>query len=258
MDFKEPIKASAKALVRMFPNTSNRAWKLIYANLLYKGERHREFAQMQAEPDKDVRAGTFGKIFQNNAWKNSESISGFGSTLYNTTVIRAQLPLLLERLEVETLLDAPCGDFNWMQHLALPDSVKYIGCDIVPELVQKLNDQHSSDRYSFKVADIVEDDLPPADFWLCRDALFHLPLKDGVCVIQRARQSGVKYFASTTYEIAKVNNDIPVGAFRFINLELPPYNLPRPLYSFDDFLAPNPPRRLGIWSGEQLQSCFEN
>lgn len=44
--------------------------------------------------------------------------------------------MLLQELDVETLLDAACGDFNWMSHVEL-GPVSQIGVDVVPDLIDR-------------------------------------------------------------------------------------------------------------------------
>src|SRR4051812_19402296 len=61
----------------------------------------------------------FSGIYRNNSWGDPESVSGRGSTLARTEVMRKTLPILLANVRAKSLLDAPCGDFNWMQHVDL-------------------------------------------------------------------------------------------------------------------------------------------
>jgi hypothetical protein len=44
---------------------------------------------------------------------------------------------LLRQFEIHSLLDLPCGDFNWMQHVDL-QGIKYTGGDIVEALVARI------------------------------------------------------------------------------------------------------------------------
>src|SRR5689334_2969418 len=59
----------------------------------------------------------FSSIYLDNSWGDPESVSGRGSTLARTEVVRRKLPILLASVGAKSLLDAPCGDFNWMQHV---------------------------------------------------------------------------------------------------------------------------------------------
>jgi hypothetical protein len=204
----------------------------------------------------DHRRSTFEKIFETNAWTNQESVSGYGSTFYYTVPIRKALPKLFEELGVNVFLDAPCGDFNWMQHVKLPDRTKYIGCDIVSTLIDRLVSEHAAPNRSFRVLDIVDGPIPKSDLWLCRDAIFHLSFKDGVKVLENAARSGCEYFACTTYDHIAENDEIQTGTFRPINLMMAPYDLPRPIRKIDDFMPLSPPRCLAVWSRAQLEQRF--
>src|SRR5260221_9327824 len=76
----------------------------------------------------------FAEINQKSLWENTESRSGIGSSLARTAKLRLELPILLQELAVQTLLDIPCGDFNWMYTVPL-GHIRYIGADIVEELI---------------------------------------------------------------------------------------------------------------------------
>src|SRR3977135_1353052 len=81
-------------------------------------------------------AQRFRRIHDTNLWGASASSSGLGSEMDATAVLRAELPRLLERLGVTSLLDAPCGDAGWINHADL--RVRVIGVDIVPALIARL------------------------------------------------------------------------------------------------------------------------
>ena len=84
---------------------------------------------------RDLSTGiVFSRIYEKNLWGDSESRSGRGSTLGRTAVIRDALPALLEGVGARSMLDAACGDFNWMARVDLR-GVRYVGVDVVPELI---------------------------------------------------------------------------------------------------------------------------
>lgn len=85
---------------------------------------------------KDYRS-IFNQIHRENHWKNAESASGGGSTVAFTESIRTELESWLTRERIASLADIPCGDFNWMRKVRLPDGCRYIGMDIVLELVER-------------------------------------------------------------------------------------------------------------------------
>ncbi|MFL5538640.1 MAG: hypothetical protein ACJ8J0_06580, partial [Longimicrobiaceae bacterium] len=104
----------------------------------------------------------FTRVYRRNVWGNDESVSGAGSTESRGADFRDDLIGLLRRLDAHVLLDAPCGDFNWIGPVA--DAVpRYIGVDVVPELIERVRAAHGSERRTFIRADLARDPLPRAD-----------------------------------------------------------------------------------------------
>jgi hypothetical protein len=107
------------------------------------------------------------------------------------------------------------------------------------------------------VLDIVHDELPEADLWLCRDVLFHLPTVDVIETLRNFARSKIPYLLTTTYDFQKVNVDVKPGGFRYVNLREPPFSLPKPILKIADFVAPAPPRYLALWSKAQIAESLE-
>jgi len=94
----------------------------------------RQFAAHSRELEGLGLRERFEKIFATNLWADPDTRSGVGSSLDSTRVLRRKLPDALRQLGTRVLLDAPCGDFAWMQHVDLT-GIDYIGGDIVPAIV---------------------------------------------------------------------------------------------------------------------------
>jgi 2-polyprenyl-3-methyl-5-hydroxy-6-metoxy-1,4-benzoquinol methylase len=174
----------------------------------------------------DLRA-VFTDIYRHNGWQDAESVSGRGSTLAHTEVVRGELPRLLGELGARSLLDAPCGDFNWMRHVAL-GGVAYVGADVVPEMIERNRREYGGEGRDFLVLDLTRDRLPRADAILCRDCLIHLSFADALRALDNFRRSGARHLLATTHTSVRENADIETGAWRLLNLQLPPFNLPPP------------------------------
>lgn len=169
----------------------------------------------------------FAQIYEHNGFEGTDSLSGEGSTLFQTRVVRAELPKLIAELGVQTLLDVPCGDWHWMREVNL-DGVKYIGGDIVQAIVDKNNEQYGDETHQFKPLNIVSGPLPQADMIFCRDCLVHLSFADGLAALEQFRNSGAKWLLTTTFTDRDSNKDLYEGdIWRPLNLERPPYNLPK-------------------------------
>jgi hypothetical protein len=205
----------------------------------------------------DQGGNVFEEIYRTNYWNSKESRSGIGSTLEYTAPIRARLPGLFTKYRVSSILDAPCGDFNWMRHVDLGDRY-YTGGDIVSDLVSEMQSTYGSPRRKFIVYNIVSDEAPAVDLWMCRDVLFHLTFADALSVLEQAAASNIKFFLSTTYRYVKKNIDLErTGGFRTINLQKAPFDLPSPIELLDDFVVPRVPRYLALWTREQIAAALE-
>lgn len=175
----------------------------------------------------------FEAIHVAKAWGDCESSSGPGSTRERAASFLADLVELVRSRRVETLLDAPCGDFNWAAPLA--DSVpRYIGVDVVPALIEANRRKWSSPRRRFLCRDMVRQRLPAADLVLCRDALVHLGEGDVFLTLANLRRTGAEYLVATTFVGDRANEDIASGEWRPLNMERPPYSFPPPLEVVDE------------------------
>ena len=207
---------------------------------------YRDARQVWSKPS---LATVFSEIYQTNAWQDSESVSGRGSTLARTTAIMAQLPLLLQDLNVKTLLDAGCGDFNWMKHVALRD-IDYLGIDVVPELIARNRQLYENENATFAVRDITRDRLPVADAILCRECFIHLSLRNIQAALRIFQKTGATYLLCTTHRAVSANTDCPDGGWRSLNLQLPPFEFPEPIRLLveDEELG----KCLGVWRLKDL------
>lgn len=180
-----------------------------------------------------VRAGThavldFTAIYHSNGFVGTESLSGAGSTRFQTRVIRQRLPALLRELGVGHMLDIPCGDFHWMREVDLV-GIRYTGADVVEAMVVRNQQRFGSPARTFQWADLISGPLPPADLIFCRDCLVHLPLHDALCALETIRNSSCQWLLTTTFTRDTPNAELDGAGWRALNLCLPPFNLPTPM-----------------------------
>jgi 2-polyprenyl-3-methyl-5-hydroxy-6-metoxy-1,4-benzoquinol methylase len=170
----------------------------------------------------------FCKIFSNNSWGGRESVSGPGSSLSSAEQIIPEISNILLKLNVSSMLDMPCGDFNWMQYVDLKN-IKYTGVDIVPDIVNNNNRRYSSTNITFKTMDATVDDIGYYDLIFCRDMLVHLSYKEIFCVLKNVKFGGSKYLMFTTFDIQVENKDTVTPKWRPLNFQLAPFNFPHPV-----------------------------
>lgn len=171
----------------------------------------------------------FTKYYRENFWQGRESVSGPGSDYEQTKYLIPELEMLIKELKIELILDAPCGDFNWMKRVDLK-KISYLGGDIVPDLIKRNNKRYKKNNIEFKVIDIVNDKLPEADLIMVRDCFVHLPIKDIIKSLNNIKKSNSKFLLTTHFMWKSFDNnkDILPGEWRRVNLCEPPFNLPFP------------------------------
>ena len=188
----------------------------------------------------------FKDIYANNKWESGESISGPGSNLSETAEVRDALPKLLDSLKCRSLLDIPCGDLNWIKTVDF-EFERYIGADIVDELVVSNRERYPEVWRTFQKLDLTKDTLPKVDVVLCRDCLVHLSLRNIQKALFQIVASGSQYLIATNHQDTVENIDILTGYWRPLNLTNPPFNLPQPFESIVERSTENPDKVLAVW-----------
>ena len=196
----------------------------------------------------------FTEIMRTNHWGGAESVSGIGSDSSQTAFLIPELESLLQRYHITSMLDIPCGDFNWMRKVSFDGD--YIGADIVPTLVEVNRLKYQSKNRRFEVLDITADTLPVVDLIFTRDCLVHLSVSEVFDALENIKASGATYLLATTYfwQAKEFNHDIDTGGWRRLNLHQPPFNLPFPQevliegYMWDD----NKDKSLALWKIDDI------
>jgi hypothetical protein len=193
-------------------------------------------------------AQCFQRIHDMNLWGAAASPSGLGSELDATAVLRAELPLLLQRLGVASLLDAPCGDAGWINAADL--RVRLIGVDIVPSLIERLQACVAAGEVEgeYHLADITRDSLPRCDAILCRDCLVHLSFANIERTVANFRASGAKWLIATNFPEWQINVDCEDGDWRALNFERAPFGWGPPV----ELLNENCTEAGGGWRDKSL------
>ncbi len=180
-------------------------------------------------------AETFGEIYQKNIWggKKGEFYSGDGSTEKYSEVYAKTIKKFVAENNIKRVVDLGCGDFRVAAKFVSKD-FHYTGCDVVPSLVEHLNNNFANENVEFQCVNIVEDKLPDGDLCLIRQVLQHLSNQEIVRVLQNAAE--YKYLIVTEhYPNPKIeitpNLDIPHGPTVRVQynsavvLDEPPFNL---------------------------------
>jgi hypothetical protein len=186
-------------------------------------------AHQSFQADRESFAGLdlqqrFKRIHETNLWGAAASVSGLGSQTDATAVLRNELPVLLRKLGVTSLLDAPCGDAGWINSADL--GVDFVGIDVVPDLIAALRERAGRGEIGgdYRLADITRDPLPRCDTILCRDCLVHLSFANIDRAIANFRRSGATWLITTTFPDWQENFDCEDGDWRALNFERAPFS----------------------------------
>lgn len=170
----------------------------------------------------------FNYIYEKNVWGDTDSLSGPGSNLFQTRIIRDEIRTIIRKYRITSILDIPCGDFYWMKEVNL-QGCKYVGGDIVQSLIAQNARRYGGRNISFRKLNIISDALPKVDLIICRDCLVHFPIPEIATALANIRRSKSAYLLTTVFTKRKVNKNISMGGWRPINLMREPFHLPKPL-----------------------------
>jgi len=189
----------------------------------------------------------FSRIYLHNRWGHDASskkfFSGPGSRGPAVDAYIEMITTELTKLEQQfgrpiSVLDLGCGDFAvGREIIARLPSVTYLGCDIVPALIEHHQAAYADSRTAFRRLDIVSDKLLNADVCLIRQVLQHLSNDDISSVITKLDKFAAVYISERqqiTLE-GPANRPKPVGAGvrfdwtagkgRSVELDQPPFGL---------------------------------
>jgi len=197
----------------------------------------------------------FNKIYENNLFEGNESVSGRGSDLKQTEILREKLVPLLKSMGVKKFLDLPCGDFNWMQHVDF-DGIEYIGGDIVGGLVDKNNEKYGQPGRSFERINLMTSNFPSGiDAIFCRDCLVHLSFDEIKAVMNNIKRSDAKWLLTTTFPNHPVNKEL-TGIWRSLDLCSAPLNFPQPVWLLNENCTEGgnawSDKSIGVWEISKL------
>jgi SAM-dependent methyltransferase len=190
----------------------------------------------------------FEDIIKHRRW--SEVTCGSGSTLKNTESLREQLVPFLQKHNITSMADIPCGDFSWMSLVEFPEGFRYVGGDIVGFMVEE-NRQKWPD-VEFLEFDISQDPIPDVDLLFCRDCLFHFSLNDIEKTLANICKSNIKYVMFTSYYDGE-NHDIATGSFRPLSFTATPFNFSEPIDFIREDMPKEKSRRICLWSIETIK-----
>ena len=211
----------------------------------------------------DISEKLFTDVFINNKFGGKASRSGRGSDEDQTKIIKNEIIKLVEEYNIETIVDVPCGDFKWMQEIIPKINInKYIGIDIVQELIDKNIKEYANNKISFRCKNILKKILTiKSDLIICRDFLVHLTFDEIYIALKNIMKSESEYILLTTFTRERENKDHPPGKliWRPLDLTKPPFNFSNPIKLINEGCTEKSinevfdDKSLGLWKIEELK-----
>jgi SAM-dependent methyltransferase len=169
---------------------------------------------------------TFNRIYATGRWATDaagKGTSGSGSTLEITREYRAYIEDFIKKHEVNSVIDAGCGDWSYSSVIDWGDA-SYLGIDIASDVIVPVRKKYETGKVKFQVGDITEE-LPAADLLISKDVLQHLSNDLIHKFIKNNLRKGKYKWVILTNDRSSDNQDIPVGAYRGIDLAAPPFEV---------------------------------
>ena len=193
------------------------------------------------------RRRQFSNVYKWSSWGNapdSKYFSGIGSAgpaarMYVERMSQILASIFDRAAAPVTIVDLGCGDFRVGSELVRRlDGARYVGCDIVSEVIEENTRKFASDRVRFQCLDLVSESLPEGDVYLVRQVFQHLPNAD--IAVALAKLSSRRHVFITEGQpktiVGPVNPDKPIGGdVRFdwergcgrgVELDQPPFSVP--------------------------------
>lgn len=180
--------------------------------------------------------------------------NGVGSTPPKTQLIQQGLAELVRRRGIRRIVDLGCGDATWILPIAF-EIESYVGVDVCPDVIARNQEvvtrieRAAAGRGKpwtrlpqFQVIEGPGDPLPQGDLVVSRDCLQHLSNDQVVAALAQAGRAA-PLILTTTYPQTGRNVNIAAGGFRPINLQAPPFNLPKPI----EVLADSDRKTMALW-----------
>jgi len=165
----------------------------------------------------------FNEIYGRNLWGAG---SGTGSLVETTVAYRQFLHNFIRTNQIRSVVDIGCGDWQFSKLIDW-SGISYTGID-VSDVVLANTQTFARDGVNFLHADARTDPLPKADLLIMKDVMQHWSNDDILTFLPRLSHFQQALITNGFHPslTALINNDIPAGSFRPVDLRSSPFGVP--------------------------------
>jgi trans-aconitate methyltransferase len=167
------------------------------------------------------RVETFSKIYAQDIWNGG---SGPGSTPEATVPYRELIQKHINSSHVSKVVDLGCGDWQFSQFLDW-SNVKYLGVDIVENVIQENRRRFEAKNIEFIKSDLVDFIPSECDLIISKDVLQHLSNSSIKKIFKNLRGTKAQIIVTNDVILDSTlrNSDTRDGGYRPLDLSLPPF-----------------------------------
>jgi len=150
---------------------------------------------------------TFQRIYSTHTWvgRGGRFSSGIGSYGLASDQYCAFVTEFVQEHGIQSVIDLGCGDFAVGRRITEACNIRYLGVDIVPELIEHHRNTFQDGRIEFLHADVTTDRLPDAELCLVRQVLQHLSNEEIDRILANLGQ----------YPYVLISEEVPIHARSF-------------------------------------------
>ena len=199
----------------------------------------------------------FLRIYKYKIWKTDKNLSGTSSDLSVAKFYALKLRDFFISKKIKSIFDCGCGEFRFMDITLKGLKLKYIGGDLVNDILIK--NRVNFPRHKFIKFDILKDKLPKVQLLHIRDFLFHFSFKDIYKALNNFCDSNIKFLLLTSHNSFILKNyDIVTGDFRYLDFSKKPFYFKNEILKIKDFIFPYFPKYSYLWSNLQIKKFLRN
>ncbi len=172
-----------------------------------EARRLKKFQKAQAISGQYDIQQAFEQIYAENMWGAAPEGDGFWSgngskESFSAAYVAFMADFLARNPDLRTLVDIGCGDFRVSKAILerLDNPPAYIGCDIVPALIEHHKQANARDGVSFRHVNAVDEDPPAGDIATVRQILQHLSNEQVSRILERVGR---------LYKVAIITESLP-------------------------------------------------